>query len=244
MINKLLEEDARMTDGETLMRYIRVFSELSNQIRYAAQKRVLVELAFIKLTKPQMEHNYDSIIERLNKIEEQLEEGIFAAPPAGAQISGLSPVSPVPAGTQPQAGTQLPEGGAGLAAGIPVPVGNPPGQVSLPRAQLEDLQLIRNEWGKIVKSLGGVIRSSFRDTVVEPSGDSCLCVVFLSVENYEIGRRPTIMGELETYVKNTYGKDIYFKSRLIGSGERLDTVYVSEEELKEHIHMDIVVEED
>ncbi|MCI8726062.1 MAG: DNA polymerase III subunit gamma/tau [Hungatella sp.] len=241
---KLLEEDARMTDGETLMRYIRVFSELSNQIRYAAQKRVLVELAFIKLTKPQMEHNYDSIIERLNKIEEQLEEGIFAAPPAGAQISGLSPVSPVPAGTQPQAGTQLPEGGAGLAAGIPVPVGNPPGQVSLPRAQLEDLQLIRNEWGKIVKSLGGVIRSSFRDTVVEPSGDSCLCVVFLSVENYEIGRRPTIMGELETYVKNTYGKDIYFKSRLIGSGERLDTIYVSEEELKEHIHMDIVVEED
>lgn len=241
---KLLEEDARMTDGETLMRYIRVFSELSNQIRYAAQKRVLVELAFIKLTKPQMEHNYDSIIERLNKIEEQLEEGIFAAPPAGAQISGLSPVSPVPAGTQPQAGTQLPEGGAGLAAGIPVPVGNPPGQVSLPRVQLEDLQLIRNEWGKIVKSLGGVIRSSFRDTVVEPSGDSCLCVVFLSVENYEIGRRPTIMGELETYVKNTYGKDIYFKSRLIGSGERLDTIYVSEEELKEHIHMDIVVEED
>lgn len=241
---KLLEEDARMTDGETLMRYIRVFSELSNQIRYAAQKRVLVELAFIKLTKPQMEHNYDSIIERLNKIEEQLGEGIFAAPPAGAQISGLSPVSPVPAGTQPQAGTQLPEGGAGLAAGIPVPVGNPPGQVSLPRAQLEDLQLIRNEWGKIVKSLGGVIRSSFRDTVVEPSGDSCLCVVFLSVENYEIGRRPTIMGELETYVKNTYGKDIYFKSRLIGSGERLDTIYVSEEELKEHIHMDIVVEED
>ena len=241
---KLLEEDARMTDGETLMRYIRVFSELSNQIRYAAQKRVLVELAFIKLTKPQMEHNYDSIIERLNKIEEQLEEGIFAAPPAGAQISGLSPVSPVPAGTQPQAGTQLPEGGAGLAAGIPVPVGNPPGQVSLPRAQLEDLQLIRNEWGKIVKSLGGVIRSSFRDTVVEPSGDSCLCVVFLSVENYEIGRPPTIMGELETYVKNTYGKDIYFKSRLIGSGERLDTIYVSEEELKEHIHMDIVVEED
>lgn len=241
---KLLEEDARMTDGETLMRYIRVFSELSNQIRYAAQKRVLVELAFIKLTKPQMEHNYDSIIERLNKIEEQLEEGIFAAPPAGAQISGLSPVSPVPAGTQPQAGTQLPEGGVGLAAGIPVPVGNPPGQVSLPRVQLEDLQLIRNEWGKIVKSLGGVIRSSFRDTVVEPSGDSCLCVVFLSVENYEIGRRPTIMGELETYVKNTYGKDIYFKSRLIGSGERLDTIYVSEEELKEHIHMDIVVEED
>lgn len=52
---KLLEEDAERTDSETLMRYIRVFSELSNQLRYASQKRVLTELAFIKLTKPQME---------------------------------------------------------------------------------------------------------------------------------------------------------------------------------------------
>ena len=92
--------------------------------------------------------------------------------------------------------------------------------------------------------MGGVIRSSFRDTVVDPSGDSCLCVVFLSVENFEIGRRPTIMGELENYVKNTYGKDIYFKSRLIGNGERLDTVYISEEELRERIHMDIIFEEE
>lgn len=28
-----------MTDVETLMRYIRIFSDLSNQIRFASQKR-------------------------------------------------------------------------------------------------------------------------------------------------------------------------------------------------------------
>jgi len=44
---KALEEDAKLAKAETLMRYIRVFSELSSQIRYASQKRVLVELAFI-----------------------------------------------------------------------------------------------------------------------------------------------------------------------------------------------------
>ena len=104
--------------------------------------------------------------------------------------------------------------------------------MALPKAQYEDLELIRNEWGKIVRTLGGVIRSSFRDTVVEPSGEGCLCVVFASVDNFEIGRRPTIMGELEQYVKNTYGKDIYFKARLMGTGERMDTVYVSDEELR------------
>lgn len=241
---KLLEEDALMTDGETLMRYIRVFSELSNQIRYASQKRVLVELAFIKLTKPQMEHNYDSIIERLNKIEDQLEEGIPVNPStlrqsgAGIYSGGQETEKPVQSPGSPlfAAGGGYPMTGAATAV--------PPEQVTLPKAQLEDLQLIRNEWGKIIRALGGVIRSSFRDTIVEPSGESCLCVVFSSIENFEIGRRPTIMGELESYVKNTYGKDIYFKARLMGSGERMDTIYVSEDELKSRIHMDITIEEE
>lgn len=246
---KLLEEDAGRTDGETLMRYIRVFSELSNQIRYASQKRVLTELAFIKLTKPQMEHTYDSILERLSKIEEQLEEGVFTArAPGNFGGAGESVTRNSVAGTfaqeAPVYATPSVAGQGTEAASVQVSAGTPPEQVTLPKAQLDDLQLIRNEWGKIVKALGGVIRSSFRDTVVEPSGDSCLCVVFFSVENFEIGRRPTIMGELENYVKNTYGKDIYFKSRLIGNGERLDTVYISEEELKERIHMDIIFEEE
>lgn len=234
---KALEEDAQLTDGETLMRYIRVFSELSNQIRYASQKRVLIELAFIRLTKPQMEHNYDSIIERLNRIEEQLEEGIFPDPPR------INPSAPVQVGAA--AGSSLPVMNMPAAySANSGDYGTGPQQMTLPKGQLEDLQLIRSQWGKIVRALGGVIRSSFRDTIVEPSGDSCLCVVFTNIDNYEIGRRPTIMGELEEYVKNTYGKDIYFKTRLLGSGERMDTIYVSDEELKDHIHMDITIEDD
>lgn len=254
---KLLEEDAGRTSGETLMRYIRVFSDLSNQIRYATQKRVLVELAFIKLTKPQMEHSYDSIIERLNKIEDQLEEGVPVNPSMMSQMAGGQMGNGyVSAGISANMAEGQMAGVSGAEAGVPGPGGNafsgammngpmgtPPEQVALPKAQLEDLQLIRNEWGKIIRALGGVIRSSFRDTVVEPSGESCLCVVFSSIENFEIGRRPTIMNDLETYVRNTYGKDIYFKARLMGTGERLDTVYVSDEELKSRIHMDIVYED-
>ena len=56
-----LKEEGEMLDVETLMRYIRVFSELSNQIRYASQKRVLVEIALIKLCQPVMETNLDSL---------------------------------------------------------------------------------------------------------------------------------------------------------------------------------------
>lgn len=217
---KMLEEDAGFADEETLMRYIRIFSELSNQLRYASQKRVLVELAFIKLTKPAMEHNLDSIVERLSKIEDQLEEGV--------------PVNPSMMGQIPAAVS------ATAAEAVPA---TPPEQVVLPKAQLEDLQLIRKEWGKIIRELGGVIRSSFRDTIVEPSGDSCLCVVFGSNDNYEIGRRPTALGELERYVESVYGKAIYFKARLKGGGERMDTIYITDEDLKDNIHMDITIED-
>lgn len=44
---KLLREESEMVDVETLMRYIRIFSDLSSQIRYSTQKRVLVEIALI-----------------------------------------------------------------------------------------------------------------------------------------------------------------------------------------------------
>lgn len=50
-----LKEEAQMVEAETLIRYIRIFSELSSQIRYAAQKRILLEIAIIKLCRPQME---------------------------------------------------------------------------------------------------------------------------------------------------------------------------------------------
>ena len=238
---KALEEDAKLAKAETLMRYIRVFSELSSQIRYASQKRVLVELAFIKLTKPQMEHSYDSIMERLNKIEEQLETGISMNPTLAGQIASLTAAV---AAAGEHRGTITQDGHTDFMTDrIQTVSAVPPQQITLPKAQLDDLEFIRNEWGKIVRNLGGVIRSSFRDTIVEPSGEGCLCIVFANADSYEIGRRPTIMGELEEYIRNTYGKDIYFKTRLLGSGERVDTIYVSDEELKNAIHMDITIED-
>ena len=64
---KQLADIAASVSEETLMRYIRVFSELSNQIRYGTDKRVPVEIAFIKLTRPSMEQNLDSVLQRLER---------------------------------------------------------------------------------------------------------------------------------------------------------------------------------
>ncbi len=92
-----LKEEAGMIDSESLMRYIRVFSELSGQIKYSTQKRVLVEVALIKLCKPQMEKSYDSILDRLTAIEVQLEQGIVpASVPAAAEEKKPEPVKEQP----------------------------------------------------------------------------------------------------------------------------------------------------
>ena len=91
---KLLKEESTMVDDETLIHYIRVLSELSGQLRYAAQKRVLVEVALVKLCKPQMEQNLESVLERLRILEEKMERGIpmmvTNAPGAGNGSAGGS----------------------------------------------------------------------------------------------------------------------------------------------------------
>ena len=68
-----LQEEAGMVEADMLLRYIRIFSELSGQLKYAAQKRVLLEVALIKLCTPAMETSSDSILDRIRVLEEKLE---------------------------------------------------------------------------------------------------------------------------------------------------------------------------
>ncbi len=79
-----LKEEAQMAENEVIMRYIRVLSKTSGQIRYASQKRILVEMAIIKLCRPGMETDTDSLVDRIRQLEEKIEKGIpMIAPAAG-----------------------------------------------------------------------------------------------------------------------------------------------------------------
>lgn len=68
-----MEQMADKLSLESLMRYIRIFSELSNTIKYASQKRVVLELAVIKLCVPEMERSYDSILQRLEDLSKKVD---------------------------------------------------------------------------------------------------------------------------------------------------------------------------
>lgn len=71
-----LTDDAKLIDEGLLMRYIRVLSDLSNDIKHATQKRIKAEIAFIKLCRPAMEYENDVIelTARISNLENQLEK--------------------------------------------------------------------------------------------------------------------------------------------------------------------------
>jgi DNA polymerase-3 subunit gamma/tau len=83
-LERLKNEAAKM-DVEDIMRYIRIFSELSGQIKYATQKRILIEMTLIKLCKPAMETTNDSVVARVKDLEEKIEKGVVLSTPNAIQ---------------------------------------------------------------------------------------------------------------------------------------------------------------
>ena len=78
---RLMQQEAELLEETVIIRYIRVLSELSNRLRYAVQKRLLVEIEIIRLCRPQMDldKSPDSLLNRISIIEKRLESGIVPA---------------------------------------------------------------------------------------------------------------------------------------------------------------------
>lgn len=88
-----LSRFAEQIELEILFRYIRILSDLANDMKYANNKRVMLEMAMIRLCRPQMQTDYDSLIQRLNQLEqkneqwqEMMESGTFVAAQSAGNI--------------------------------------------------------------------------------------------------------------------------------------------------------------
>lgn len=68
-IGKLFEEDR-------LVAYINILQEALNKLAYATVKRIVLELAIIKICKPQMRQGYEAIESRLSELESSLQNGV------------------------------------------------------------------------------------------------------------------------------------------------------------------------
>lgn len=69
---QILSHEAQVFSTEELLRYIQVLSELTNRTRFATERRVLIEMAFIELCRPQMDVDNSAVLDRIRRLEEEL----------------------------------------------------------------------------------------------------------------------------------------------------------------------------
>ena len=94
-----LKEEAQMIEDDALIRYIRVFSDLTSQLKYSTQKRVMLEVALIKLCRPAMETNMDSVLDRIRVLEQRIDERPVqqvVVQSAGASVQEAAPIPAAP----------------------------------------------------------------------------------------------------------------------------------------------------
>ena len=193
-----LQEEAGMVEADMLLRYIRIFSELSGQLKYAAQKRVLLEVALIKLCTPAMETSSDSILDRIRVLEEKLEQGA---------ISGVQ-----------ERVVYVKEDGQALAEPTPRP--------ELPNAVPEDVQQVVKNFRPIADEASGMLRNYLKKARLSLAGDNRLMIVMPDALGADFVGREDRRKELESLIENRIGKKVEVEVRHVEEGRRFEDTFV------------------
>lgn len=216
-----LKARGEQVDLDTLMRYIRVLSQLAGQLRYATQKRVTVEIALIKLCRPQMELEQDALLERLRVLEVRLEE-LEHRPAAQTVVHTLSHKD--------------------KEADLPDKQEEKP-----PVAAPEDLQRIKLEWKMLVGQTDGMFRNMLQTAVPKydgTTGENKLYIEFSNSLAQNYVDKPEGKEVLEDIIARQYKKSVEVEMYLKNQKGSLSLSEISiDEQIKEKIHMDVIEEE-
>ncbi len=191
----LLKEEAGMVDTEVLMRYIQVLSALSNDIKFASQKRVLIEIALIKLCKPQMETDISALNNRIANLEKKVEEGV-----------------PVVMAAAPAAGS------------APSPSAAPIKKEPLPAAVSDEVKQVAQKWNSVVGKLPMNIKMYLKElstVTVNDLGE--LVLIFDEPQGADrmggdFASRPEVIEEIETAIESMIHKTVKVKVEINSSG--------------------------
>ena len=186
---------------EIIMRYIRVLSELQNNMRFATNRRVLVEIAFIRLCRPQMERTEDSVRDRIRMLEDRLEEiemnGLMVSPPDPYSYSA-------PILTEEKVETAPP-----------------------PNAAPEDLEKVLSIWPQILENLdSGLLRGMLKDVPPEYKADGNDTRLYLRLKNFAtkaMEHKDENVHNIETVIEKKIGKHVDVV--LLGVDDKVDGLY-------------------
>ena len=199
---KLLKEESEMTDSDTLMRYIRIFSDLSNQIRFATQKRVLVEIALIKLCRPAMETNPDTLLDRLRAIEEKLENGDFMENAARERIVYVN---------GPEGVEQEPK--------------------KKPELLNEDVKQVAKDFRKLTSDASPMLRNYLKQARLSAGEGNRLLIVLPDAVGAGVVGTEEHKEEIRNLIESKIGKKLDIDVRQVEEGRRFEDSFVDIEKL-------------
>lgn len=212
---KLLQEEAAMVREDALMRYIRIFSELSNRMKYETSKRLALEVALIKMCRPQMEQDLTSVLERIRNLEKQLAEGVV-----------------VRRGDASCGGVPSYENHSGMQQQDSVPAEN---FQSVDKAAPEDLQQVVAMWRSIIAQTDGrfhMVLSRAKPKFNPADSDNRLYVAFSDFLGETYIKDEEKRQLLENIIANKIGKQVEVKMVLeadyAANGLRLNDISIDE----------------
>lgn len=225
---QLLQQEAERVETDGIIRYIRIFSELSGQLKYAAQKRVLTEVALIKLCRPQMEAKQDALLDRIRALEQRLENGAFLSVAGAAGLGAGSP------GIQ---GGFAAGGMAGTYAGA-----EPQVKQELPKALPDDVKRAVSNWQAIAGRAEQPMRLYLQNAKLSLGADNQLVIVLPDgIMSDYFTQEKEHHEQLEALVSGFLGKQTAVSVQVLKENDRFTDHYV---DLSSLINMEIEEEDE
>ncbi len=193
-----LKEQADRIEIDALMHHIRAFSELSGKIKYATQKRVMVEILLIKLCRPEMETANDALLDRIRAMEEKLESGVFTIGGQEAKVYSA------------------PEG-----------VKTPAVKKALDRAVPEDIKQVIKKWSAIRNDLPHPMKAYLRTARLSMTGDDRLLIALTDglFADYFL-KNESNKDYLQEKISEAVDKEVSIEMQCVANEQEFDTKYV------------------
>lgn len=234
-----LKKDSKQVDVDTLMRYIRVLSELANELKFSTQKRIKVEVTLIKLTRPAMEQRQDmgDVISRITLLEQEMQEamealknGVAAGVPFAAGTQGISGMADI-AGAAGNASSDA----AGMAVSQPV-------QKRVIEAMPEDIKQLAKQWDSIVHSIEEPLKRThlLNSHVTLAEDGQSLELMTSSPTAYELFSREDDKAELVALIEERTGIHVNLIVTKLLDGEDFQNRFT---DIRESVNMEIEVDD-
>lgn len=184
-----LKEEADNITVDMAIRFIRVLSDLSVSIKYSSNKRILTEIALIKLCKPEMEAKDDTMLSRIRELEQKVSEGIRVMP----------------------ATLEASHAGSDDEESIP--------DAPLPKSVPEDIKQLIERWSQVLDRFGYPIKTYIKNAKPSLGGSGELLIVFEDSMGYNYfngcDKYEDHFNELKSIINEVSGKDISIRMEYV-----------------------------